>query len=155
MLQTKFYPKLKAAAAKHNKQLCAVERDAIFVCEKSIKIIAYSWQLVDSHFCAQPTSRVQSISAYRLRVSSFKLTYIESIALCCLNIVQHVQHVTAFATLLSGWVVCKVAATIYVQTLYFMHNYGIVAYNGTEVFVELLQLISYSSRKRKYLYFAN
>lgn len=120
-----------------------MERDAIYVCEKSIKIIAYSWQLVDSHFCAQPTSRVQSISAYRLRVSSFKLTYIESIALCCLNIVQHVQHVTAFA------------ATIYVQTLCFMHNYVAYAYNGTKVFVDLLQLISYSNRKRKYLYFAN
>lgn len=36
-----------------------------------------------------------------------------------------------------------------------MHNNAAYVYNGTKVFVEVLQLISYSSRKRKYLYFAH
>lgn len=61
---------------------------------------------------------------------------------------QHLQHCSPDGLFAKLQLLC-------LQTVCFMHNNAVYGYNGTKVIVELLQLISYSSRKRKYLYFAH
>lgn len=61
---------------------------------------------------------------------------------------QHLQHCSPGGLFAKLQLLC-------LQTVCFMHNNAVYGYNGTKVIVELLQLISYSSRKRKYLYFAH
>lgn len=61
---------------------------------------------------------------------------------------QHLQHCSPGGLFTKLQLLC-------LQTVCFKHNNAVYGYNGTKVIVELLQLISYSSRKRKYLYFAH